>query len=131
MPPKPRQPTQSSAPPTTSTPARSSTKNSGSSQDAQAIVQGVWNNYLKKTPQRVKLLDSFMAFLVVVGALQFVYCLIVGNFVSVVPTPLSTHLFTAIHVLSMAVGKKKKQGYLGDDRVSVCMCDGDVFVGLT
>jgi len=36
---------------------------------------------LKKTPQRIKLLDTFLAFLVVVGALQFLYCLIVGNFV--------------------------------------------------
>jgi hypothetical protein len=34
-----------------------------------------------KTPQRVKLLDTFMAFLVVVGALQFLYVVIVGNFV--------------------------------------------------
>lgn len=49
--------------------------------DAQEIVQDVWSKYVNKTPQRVKLLDSFMLFLVVVGVLQFVYCLIVGNFV--------------------------------------------------
>lgn len=34
------------------------------------------------TPQRVKLIDAFMAFLVVVGVLQFVYCVLVGNYVS-------------------------------------------------
>lgn len=34
------------------------------------------------TPQRVKLIDAFMAFLVVVGGLQFVYCVVVGNYVS-------------------------------------------------
>jgi hypothetical protein len=81
MPPKSRQSAPQTATPSTtssSTPARSSSKASGSAQD---IVQGVWNNYLQKTPQRVKLLDTFMAFLVVVGALQFLYCLIVGNFV--------------------------------------------------
>jgi len=30
----------------------------------------------------VKLIDVFMAFLVVVGGLQFLYCVIVGNYVS-------------------------------------------------
>ncbi|KAF3001199.1 oligosaccharyltransferase complex subunit epsilon [Curvularia kusanoi] len=53
---------------------------SKSSNDAQDIVQGVWNRYVEKTPQRTKLLDTFMLFLVVVGALQFVYVVLVGNF---------------------------------------------------
>ena len=38
------------------------------------------------TPQRVKLIDVFMLFLAVVGAFQFFYCVIVGNFVSGVDT---------------------------------------------
>ena len=38
-------------------------------------------HYQKTTPQRTKLLDAFMAFLVAVGALQVAYCLLVGNFV--------------------------------------------------
>lgn len=59
-----------------------STSTKASSNDAQDIVLGVWNNYLKKTPSRVKLVDSFLGFLIVVGLLQFVYCVIVGNFVS-------------------------------------------------
>lgn len=53
-----------------------------SSNDAQDIVQGVWSRYVEKTTQRTKLLDSFMLFLVVVGALQFLYVVVVGNFVS-------------------------------------------------
>lgn len=36
---------------------------------------------MNKTPQRVKLLDTFMVFLMVVGALQFLYVVLVGNFV--------------------------------------------------
>ncbi|KAF2459893.1 DAD family-domain-containing protein [Lineolata rhizophorae] len=48
--------------------------------DAQAIVEGVWRNYVARTPQRVKLLDAFMGFLAVVGALQFVYCVLAGNY---------------------------------------------------
>ncbi|KAF2485358.1 DAD/Ost2, partial [Neohortaea acidophila] len=46
----------------------------------QDIVETIWQNYVDKTPQRVKLLDTFMAFLIVVGVLQFVYCVIGGNF---------------------------------------------------
>lgn len=51
-------------------------------QDAQEIVLGVWNNYADRTPQRVKLIDAFMAFLIMVGALQFAYCVLAGNYVS-------------------------------------------------
>lgn len=50
------------------------------SNDAQAIANSVWRNYVNKTDQRTKLLDVFMVFLVAVGALQFLYCIIGGNF---------------------------------------------------
>lgn len=50
--------------------------------DAGQIARHVWANYARKTPQRVKLVDAFMAFLVVVGALQFAYCVLGGNYVS-------------------------------------------------
>lgn len=40
----------------------------------------MWRNYNSTTPQRVKLIDAFMAFLVLVGVLQFVYCVLVGNY---------------------------------------------------
>ena len=70
-----------STPAVKSTPGASSKSSKSGSLDAQAIVQDVWSKYVNKTPQRVKLLDCFMVFLVVVGVLQFVYCVIVGNFV--------------------------------------------------
>lgn len=44
----------------------------------------MWNNYVDKTPQRVKLIDAFMLFLIVVGALQFAYCVLAGNYVSTI-----------------------------------------------
>ncbi|KAK4105299.1 defender against death DAD protein, partial [Parathielavia hyrcaniae] len=44
------------------------------------IVNNVLSHYLDTTPQRTKLLDAFMAFLVAVGALQFVYCVLAGNY---------------------------------------------------
>ena len=69
-----------------STPSKHRSTPSGSirnTQDAQQIIQSIWNNYLDRTPQRVKLLDTFMAFLMAVGALQFVYCVIGGNYVRI------------------------------------------------
>src|SRR3954470_4621232 len=51
-----------------------------SNQSAQEIAIGIWQSYLDKTPQRTKLIDAFMGFLVVVGVLQFIYCVIVGNY---------------------------------------------------
>ncbi|KAK7540813.1 DAD family-domain-containing protein [Phyllosticta citribraziliensis] len=70
------------APPSTATKAASSASGQAKIQgnDAQAIAAGIWRNYQAKTDQRTKLLDVFMAFLVVVGALQFIYCVIGGNY---------------------------------------------------
>jgi oligosaccharyltransferase complex subunit epsilon len=45
------------------------------------IALSVVNYYQKNTPQRTKLIDVFMAFLVVVGGLQFLYCIVAGNYV--------------------------------------------------
>lgn len=45
------------------------------------VLVNLYNHYVDQTAQRVKLLDVFLAFLVAVGALQFFYCVLVGNFV--------------------------------------------------
>ncbi|KAL8388469.1 hypothetical protein RB595_009222 [Gaeumannomyces hyphopodioides] len=44
------------------------------------IANNVVDYYQKSTPQRTKLIDVFLAFLVVVGALQFLYCILAGNY---------------------------------------------------
>ncbi|KAF5860285.1 oligosaccharyltransferase complex subunit epsilon [Aspergillus alliaceus] len=44
------------------------------------IANHVWQQYLATTPQRTLLLDAFMAFLVLVGGIQFVYCVVAGNY---------------------------------------------------
>jgi oligosaccharyltransferase complex subunit epsilon len=62
--------------------SKSSSSSSGSPYDIQEVVNTVWRRYVDGTPQRTKLLDAFMGFLVVVGVLQFVYCVIAGNYVS-------------------------------------------------
>lgn len=48
----------------------------------QEVALHVWHKYLDDTPTRTMLLDVFMLFLVLVGAVQFLYCLLVGNYVS-------------------------------------------------
>ncbi|KGO44645.1 Defender against death DAD protein [Penicillium expansum] len=47
---------------------------------AAEIAGHVWQQYASTTSQRTLLLDAFMAFLVLVGGLQFVYCVLVGNY---------------------------------------------------
>ena len=74
-------------------PASTSTSSSGSkissgpptlksNASAQEIVLHIWHQYLASTPQRTLLLDAFMAFLFLVGVVQFVYCVLAGNYVS-------------------------------------------------
>ncbi|KAL8668658.1 MAG: hypothetical protein Q9168_006726 [Polycauliona sp. 1 TL-2023] len=58
----------------------SSSSSQSSSNNPQVILQQLWSSYQRRTPQRVKLIDVFMGFLVVVGVLQFVYCVLVGNY---------------------------------------------------
>ncbi|EMD94039.1 hypothetical protein COCC4DRAFT_79686 [Bipolaris maydis ATCC 48331] len=77
MPPKQRTPGTADTPSAPSSSRKPSTTNNTS---AAAITQGIWDKYVTKTPQRTKLLDIFLAFLVVVGALQFAYVVVVGNF---------------------------------------------------
>ena len=81
--PEPKSASKSPAASTSKSTSTSSNASVRNTQDAQQIVIGVWNNYVDKTPQRVKLLDAFMTFLMVVGVLQFVYCVIAGNYVSI------------------------------------------------
>ena len=58
-----------------------SSSSSSAAQTAQQVLLDLWQHYLRTTPQRVKLVDAFMGFLVGVGALQFAYCVLVGNYV--------------------------------------------------
>ncbi|RAO71253.1 uncharacterized protein BHQ10_007265 [Talaromyces amestolkiae] len=44
------------------------------------ITQHILNRYFAQTPQRTFLLDAFMVYLVLVGGIQFVYCVVAGNY---------------------------------------------------
>ncbi|KAH9996950.1 defender against death DAD protein [Xylariaceae sp. FL0662B] len=63
-------------------PKKSSSSSSSSSNFYQLdqVALSVVEHYQKTTPQRTKLIDVFMAFLVVTGGLQFAYCMLAGNY---------------------------------------------------
>lgn len=52
--------------------------------DNTNVFSKVLNNYSKQSTPKLKLIDSFLTFLVVLGVFQFVFCLLVGNFVSMI-----------------------------------------------
>jgi hypothetical protein len=56
----------------------------------QEIVLHVWDKYIQDTPSRTLFLDVFLLYLVLNGAVQFVYCVIGGNYVRSHATPLAT-----------------------------------------
>lgn len=60
-----------------SSPAASSTK----AQNWDKVLMNIYDSYLSDTPQRTKLIDVFLAFLVLSGIVQFVYCVLAGNYV--------------------------------------------------
>lgn len=45
------------------------------------VLQNICSHYVKETPQRTKLLDAFLLFLAAAGTLQFLYCVLAGNYV--------------------------------------------------
>ncbi|KAK9465912.1 DAD family-domain-containing protein [Lipomyces arxii] len=48
--------------------------------DTRAIVEQAIKTYVLDTPRNLKFVDAFMVFLVAVGVVQFVYCVLVGNY---------------------------------------------------
>ncbi|KND95227.1 Dolichyl-diphosphooligosaccharide--protein glycosyltransferase subunit dad1 [Tolypocladium ophioglossoides CBS 100239] len=78
-----RMPTAGSVPPQpkpSSTSAASSTVSKGGAANWDQVLQNIYQYYMKETPQRTKLIDAFLFFLAVVGALQFLYCILAGNY---------------------------------------------------
>jgi len=76
--------TASAATPTTA-PLSSGPATLKTNASAAEIAMHVWQQYITSTPQRTLLLDAFMVFLVLVGGLQFLYCVLAGNYVSTFP----------------------------------------------
>jgi hypothetical protein len=64
-----------------STPSSKPSSTLSSKSSPQEVALYVWNQYLQNTPSRTLLLDAFMAFLVLVGGIQFLYAIVGGNYV--------------------------------------------------
>lgn len=60
--------------------ARKGTAVSHTVGDVSAAISTTYNDYVRTLTPRLKLIDLFLGFLVALGALQFVYVLLVGNF---------------------------------------------------
>lgn len=45
-----------------------------------SVISRFLDEYLSTTPQRLKLLDAYLLYILLTGALQFGYCLLVGTF---------------------------------------------------
>uniref|UniRef100_A0A2K5QJD5 Dolichyl-diphosphooligosaccharide--protein glycosyltransferase subunit DAD1 n=1 Tax=Cebus imitator TaxID=2715852 RepID=A0A2K5QJD5_CEBIM len=45
-----------------------------------SVISRFLGGYLSPTPQRLKLLDAYLLYILLTGALQFGYCLLVGTF---------------------------------------------------
>lgn len=45
-----------------------------------SVISRFLEEYLSSTPQRLKLLDAYLLYILLTGALQFGYCLLVGTF---------------------------------------------------
>ncbi|KAJ8086159.1 oligosaccharyltransferase complex subunit epsilon [Marasmius tenuissimus] len=59
------------APKATATPAKASNQNT---------LLMLWKAYNEQTTDRLKFIDAFLVFLMISGALQFLYCVLVTNF---------------------------------------------------
>merc|ERR1711973_15121 len=44
------------------------------------VLQKLYNEYNDQTPQRLKIVDSFLLYVMVTGIFQFIYCVLVGTF---------------------------------------------------
>jgi hypothetical protein len=67
------------AAPVSSHPAKTTSKGGRANWDE--VLLNIYEYYMKDTPQRTKLIDVFLFFLAVVGGLQFLYCVLAGNYV--------------------------------------------------
>lgn len=47
---------------------------------SNSAVESLWNAYVDQTPARLKLIDAFLVFLMLSGAIQFVYCVLISSF---------------------------------------------------
>lgn len=85
--------------------SKTSSTAASSNQGFFQIIGTLFSNYKSKTPQRVKLIDTFVVFSFLTAAIQYVYVLLVGTF------PFNSFLagfFTSIATGIFAIGLRKQ-----------------------
>ena len=48
--------------------------------DLVLVLKKLFTEYVDKTPQKLKIIDSFLFYVMLTGIFQFVYCCLVGTF---------------------------------------------------
>jgi oligosaccharyltransferase complex subunit epsilon len=66
--------------PATASPSTTSPSAPASAPASTVALRTLWIAYLDATPARLKLVDAFLAFLVLSGVAQFAYCVLVTSF---------------------------------------------------
>lgn len=51
-----------------------------SSESLFSVLRRLWEEYRASTPQKLKLLDAYLAYIMATGIVQFLYCCLVGTF---------------------------------------------------
>ena len=51
-----------------------------SSEGIVSVVQQFLQSYRDRTPTKLKLVDAYLAYIMLTGIIQFVYCALVGTF---------------------------------------------------
>ncbi|QRV91488.1 dolichyl-diphosphooligosaccharide--protein glycosyltransferase subunit dad-1 [Ceratobasidium sp. AG-Ba] len=52
----------------------------GAAVTTSSAVQQLWKSYQNDTPDRLKLIDAFLVFIMMSGIVQFLHCVLVSNF---------------------------------------------------
>ncbi|KAG8428383.1 Dolichyl-diphosphooligosaccharide-protein glycosyltransferase subunit dad1 [Metarhizium acridum] len=79
-PPRPPSPSRRLPPRQQFPPLPAKTTPKGGRANWDEVLLNIYQYYMKETPQRTKLIDVFLLFLIAVGGLQFVYCVLAGNY---------------------------------------------------
>ena len=51
-----------------------------SSTSLTAVIRNFYDEYMKNTHKKLKIVDAYLSYVLLTGILQFVYCCLVGTF---------------------------------------------------
>ena len=87
-----------------------------SSDNLVTVIRRFFDEYTSTTPQKLKLVDAYLAYIMLTGIVQFVYCLLVGTF------PFNSFLSGFISCVGSFILAGKTGNSLNLISVVVCVC---------